>query len=324
MQPSFDLDELLEHIPEMDFSVHTPLSPALQPYSRYYGLNFEDQYPHINHSLGFFQVLGGKVVAHTYVQAGSKGTVFLFHGYYDHSGLYTHLIEHMLQLGFNVVIYDLPGHGLSTGPRAAIDDFDDYLESLNICLQLSTGHLAYPWHGIAQSTGAAILMDFVLSLKENKLDNPFDKTILLAPLFHPLNWKKNRIIYYISRLFTRMVKREFTSNSHDESFTNFVRHRDPMQSTHLKVAWVGALNNWITKMENHPSSPYSTSVIQGTDDGTVDAETNIAFIKEKFYQPDIHYIQNAKHHLVNEAESYRLDVFEIIRKQLLGDEQTRA
>ena len=320
MLPNFDQDKLLEDIPAVDFSTCTPLAPPLQPYSRYYGLNFEDKYPHINHSLGYFQVLGGKVVTHIYKNKNATkdtGSVFLFHGYFDHSGLYTHLIERILSAGFCVVIYDLPGHGLSTGPRASIDDFDDYLETLNICLQLANQQLPHPWHGIAQSTGGAILMDFLLSLEESQLDNPFEKTILLAPLFHPVNWKKNRVIYYFSRHITRMVKRDFIPNSHDQGFSDFIRYRDPMQSPHVKVAWVGALNNWITKMEKHQPCKFSTCVIQGTDDGTVDAETNIAFIKEKFYQPSIHTIQGAKHHLVNESEAYREEVFQLIERQLL-------
>ena len=321
MLPNFDRNKLLEHIPEIDFGAHSPPASALQPYSRYYGLNFEDKYPHINHSLGYFQVLGGKVVTHTYQhidpEKNTQGTVFLFHGYFDHSGLYTHLIEHILLTGFCVVIYDLLGHGLSTGPQATIDDFDEYLETLNICLQLSKGHLPSPWHAIAQSTGGAILMDFLLTLESSHFDNPFEETILLAPLFHPTNWKKNRVIYYFSRSFTRMVKRDFVPNSHDENFSDFIRHHDPLQSLHTKVTWVGALNKWITKMEGHPPCQFSTCVIQGTDDGTVDAETNIAFIKEKFCQPSIHYIQDARHHLVNESEEYRKAVFALIEKQLV-------
>ena len=43
-----------------------------------------------------------------------KENVFLIsHGYYDHAGLYGHLIEHLLSRGWNVAIFDQIGHGLS-------------------------------------------------------------------------------------------------------------------------------------------------------------------------------------------------------------------
>lgn len=317
MLPLFDASTLLKHIPEMDFSAHCPLSPETMQYARYYGLNFADSHPDVQHNLGFFQVLGGKIIVHTYLPVTAKGTVFLFHGYYDHSGLYKHLINHVLGLGFAVLIYDLPGHGLSTGPRAVIDDFNDYLETLTVCLQLAKGHLPSPWHAIAQSTGGAILMDYLLSLAENDLPNAFDQTLLLAPLFHPYEWRKNRLTYYLMRLFTQKVKRGFGASSHDAAFIDFVRYHDPLQSPHLSVSWVGALNQWIKKMENKPPSTFSPCVIQGTQDKTVDAETNIAFIQNKFHQPSVYYVQGARHHLVNESIVYREEVFRLISEKLI-------
>ena len=47
----------------------------------------------------------------------TRGTVLICHGYFDYVGLYRHLIAHVLELGYAVLAYDLPGHGLSSGPR---------------------------------------------------------------------------------------------------------------------------------------------------------------------------------------------------------------
>ena len=320
MNAPFDSNTILKQLPPLNFGRPSPLSEEAQRYSQYFQLNFEDSYPNIEHNFGFLWVLGSKIATHTYIAPNSLGSVFIYHGYYDHAGLYSHVIQHMLSLGFSVVIYDLPGHGLSTGAQATISDFDDYLEVLNVCLQLSDGHIPKPWHAIAQSTGGGILMDYLLSLSSNNLQSSFDKVILLAPLYQPLNWKRNKVVYHLTRLFTKLVKREFSTNSHDETFTEFVREKDPFQSPHVSVTWVGALNKWIKKMDQHAPSKLSPCIIQGTQDGTVDAYTNIAFIRKKFYYPKVNFILNGRHHLANESESFRQEVFKLIEEELLPEQ----
>lgn len=317
MHAPFDVPTLLKQIPAMDFSRPCPLGPEAKLYVAYYGLNLADERPGVQHNLGFIQVLGGKVMVQTFMPEQAQGTVFLFHGYYDHAGLYTHLIKHVLDLGFAVLIYDLPGHGLSTGPQAVIDDFNDYLEALTVCTQLARNHLPSPWHAIAQSTGGAILMDYLLSLPENDLPSVFDQHLLLAPLFQPYQWQRGRLAYYLLRWFTQHVSRGYGSNSHDAAFMDFVRHRDPLQSRHLSVNWVGALNRWIKKMQARKPSSYSPVVIQGTEDRTVDAKVNVAFIQNKFHQPRIYYLPGARHHLVNESLEYRQKMFRAIAETLL-------
>ena len=317
MKAPFDSSTILQRLPPLNFGQSLPLSEEAQRYSRYFKLNFEDTFPDIKHNLGFLWVLGSKIVTHTYIKPNSLGTVFIYHGYYDHAGLYSHVIHHMLSLGFSVVIYDLPGHGLSTGPQATISDFDDYLEVLNVCLQLSDGYLSKPWHGVAQSTGGGILMDYLLTLSSNHLQNTFEKVILLAPLYQPLNWKKNKATYHFIRFFTKLVKRKFSANSHDKAFTQFVREKDPFQSPHVSVTWIGALNKWIKKMDQHLPSQLSPCIIQGTQDGTVDAYTNIAFIRQKFYRPKVHFVLHGRHHLANESETFRQEVFKLIEDELL-------
>lgn len=318
MQVPFDLSTLRKQIPAMDFSRPCPLGPEAQVYAAYYGLNLSDERPGVQHNLGYIQVLGGKVMVQTFVPAQANATVFIFHGYYDHAGLYVHLIKHVLDKGFAVLIYDLPGHGLSTGPKAAIDDFNDYLETLTVCIQLARHHLPSPWFAIAQSTGGAILMDYLLALPDNDLESVFDQHILLAPLFQPCQWQRGRLAYYLLRWFTQHVSRGYGSNSHDTAFIDFVRQRDPLQSRQLSVNWVGALNRWIKTMQARAPSSYSPTVIQGTEDTTVDAKINLAFIQNKFYRPDIYYLPGARHHLVNESLVYRQKMFDIIDAKLLA------
>ena len=99
--------------------------PSLADYLSHYGLA-----PLLSEQVGLYV---GYVDAQRY-QLWSQvwsptapiGTVFVVHGYYDHLGLYRHLLERLLTRRWRVVLWDLPGHGLSSGKRACIDDFAHY------------------------------------------------------------------------------------------------------------------------------------------------------------------------------------------------------
>jgi lysophospholipase len=55
------------------------------------------------------------------------GSVFLTHGYAEHSGRYAHVIRALTERNLLVLSYDLRGHGFSGGPRGHIEYFSQYL-----------------------------------------------------------------------------------------------------------------------------------------------------------------------------------------------------
>lgn len=56
-----------------------------------------------------------------------RGSIFLTHGYAEHSGRYREVIDALLARGFVVASYDLRGHGYSEGARGFVERFDEYL-----------------------------------------------------------------------------------------------------------------------------------------------------------------------------------------------------
>lgn len=56
----------------------------------------------------------------------------LVHGYAEHSGRYEHVGRWFAERGAMVTGYDHVGHGRSSGPRCHVDDFDDFLDDLEI------------------------------------------------------------------------------------------------------------------------------------------------------------------------------------------------
>ncbi|WP_346796770.1 alpha/beta hydrolase [Halomonas sp. Bachu 37] len=236
------------------------------------------------------------------------GTAFVVHGYFDHLGLYCHLLEHLLAGGWRVVLWDLPGHGLSSGPRAAIEDFDDYQHCLSFLQEhLSSRDLApKPWLGVGQSTGAAILATDALSRRETA---GWAGIVLLAPLVRPWRWNQASWLHLVASPFVKTIPRKYRPNSTDEHFTEFLRERDPLQPEQLSVTWISAMRRWMPRLLALPPNPVPTLILQGEQDLTVDWEWNLDVLEKKFPEAQIVRHPEARHHLVNEAEPIRRGLF---------------
>jgi acylglycerol lipase len=59
-----------------------------------------------------------------------RAVVVITHGYGEHSGRYAPVAAALTAAGYAVCAQDHQGHGLSGGPRARIDRFDDYVRDL--------------------------------------------------------------------------------------------------------------------------------------------------------------------------------------------------
>jgi len=236
------------------------------------------------------------------------GTAFVVHGYFDHLGLYRHLLARLLARGWRVVLWDLPGHGLSSGERAAIDNFDDYRHCLHVVQAALTAQalVLAPWVGIGQSTGAAILATDALCLQDAA---PWAGLVLLAPLVRPQKWHRVSALHRLASPFVRSVPRHYRPNSTDADFVAFLRYQDPLQPGQLNLAWVSAMRRWMPRLLAQPPSPLPVLILQGEQDHTVDWRYNLGVLATKFPRAEVHRHPLARHHLVNEAEPIREALF---------------
>lgn len=244
-----------------------------------------------------------------------RGTAVVVHGYYDHLGLYRHLLELLLEIELTVVLWDLPGHGLSSGDRADIDDFADYGDCLRTLQQhLSEAGLAQgPWVGVGQSTGGAILATDALSRGD---DGHWSALVLLAPLVRPWGWTRAAWVHRLVSPFVSSVPRKFRANTNDDDFATFLREQDPLQPVRLPTGWVSAMRRWMPRLMQLPPCQLPTLILQGEKDLTVDGPWNLAVLGKKFPGAHICCHPQARHHLVNEAEAIRLDLFAEVRQFL--------
>lgn len=277
-----------------------------QAYFRYYGIDFENRYEGLEHFFGAFDSGGYDIATHVYRFPEAAGTAFVYHGYYDHVGLFDHAIDYLLGRGYSVVAYDLPGHGVSSGDRASIESFQLYVQVLRDALEaVEPFDLPSPCVALAQSTGAAVLMTHLLEGGEGD----FDKVVLLAPLVRPMGWQAGRYTHLVLRPFVRAIPRRFAESSGDRTFLKWLRSEDPLQSRELPLQWVTSLKHWQAKFHWLPHCDKDILIVQGRRDRTVDWQFNIPAILEHFSNAQVCYLREARHHLVKETPTIRHDIW---------------
>jgi len=287
---------------------------AVVEYFKYYGLGFENEFEGLEHVFGEFLSDGNVLVGHIYKPMEYKATVILAHGYFNHCGQLNHLIRHLLSEGFAVAAFDLPGHGLSGGDRAAIDDFAQYSRALVDFTDEVKGRLHGPIHFIGHSTGGAAMIDYLLTEK----DSVFDKVVLAAPLVHCAGWELSKLSIQGKFQLVKQVPRIFRKNSSDKAFMDFVKNDDRLQSKHLPLKWMRALHSWNEKIAGFDSCDRGAMIIQGTADSTVDWRYNVKFLRDKFSAVEVNMVEGAGHELFNESSELREDVFFMITQYMEG------
>ncbi|OUS32223.1 hypothetical protein A9R01_11290 ['Osedax' symbiont bacterium Rs2_46_30_T18] len=259
--------------------------------------------------------VGTTVIQQFRQKISTRGTVIIVHGYMDHSALYRQLIMDRLNSGWDVLIYDKLGHGLSDGARYEIDDFAQYALQLDAVLRYLAAQTEQSshWQLIGQSTGAAVIMEHAFNSQMTHFIQ-LKQRILLAPLVRcqQFNWVK--LQYQLMRLLLSKIKRSFSCNSHDPYFLQLIRHQDPFTCHYMKVRWVGAMLHWEKKYLSETQSELPLLIVQGDDDGTVAWRYNIEAINKQFPNSELVVISGARHQLVNEAAQWRNKVFSAIEQ----------
>ncbi len=304
---------VLNFTPESDTPSHQ--LPHAESYLRHYQLDDVVRQPDsqfspqrgTRHYLGKLHSAGYQIACQYWLPDKPIGTVFVVHGYFDHNALYRHLFNYLLQRDYAVVTFDLPGHGLSDGERASIASFDHYVEVFDGLLAACANHLPQPWHVVGQSTGGAIVLKHLL--EEADGESFFEYVALLAPLLHTRHWGRSRLTYRLLRRFISRIKRDFTANSADADFLDFLKHSDPLQSRHVSLEWVGSMKRWTEEFHKLPVNHKTITIVQGDRDMTLDWRYNLAQFRQKLPNAQIGIIAGAQHHLVNEARDLRNKIF---------------
>jgi alpha-beta hydrolase superfamily lysophospholipase len=87
----------------------------------------------------------------------ASATIAVVHGYGDHGGRHVWFGEAMAARGWAVYVYDLRGHGQSSGTRGQVKRFDEYLDDTEVFLeQVRTARSGSPLFLLGHSMGGLI------------------------------------------------------------------------------------------------------------------------------------------------------------------------
>lgn len=289
------------------------MSENMKRYSMFYNLPTED----VLYCYGFEQMAQERLFIQSFRPLQVKAHILLLHGYYDHTGVLSSVIRFLVQKGFHVLTFDLPGHGLSTGERAVISEFSHYSESIREVMHRHLSSYSAPVYIAAHSTGAAAAVDYLLNDDDALM---IQKAILICPLIRSYRWHAMRIGLKPLKMFTGQLRRVFRNNSSDSQFLRFVK-QDPLQHDKMPLKWVDALISWNESIRKKTPSRVPVLILQGKKDTTVDWRYNVDFLLKKFLNTDIEFIENGKHHLLNEEEGIREKVFSAIHRYLINDKK---
>ncbi len=284
-----------------------------QAYFAHYNLDMEGLT--LEHRFGSFESGGFTLAAHLYKPAQYTATVVLLHGYLNHSGQFKNLIRHLLGNNFAVAVYDLPGHGLSSGKTAEINSFDQYVQTTLDFLSIGRQFLDGPYHVLGFSTGAAILIEMLI---DDKADD-FNKILLAGPLIQWSAYEQSKATYRVYKEFTDKIARFHRRNSSDKDYLRFNKTQDYLHAHHLSLRWVKALFDWNEKVEAADVCDRKMMVIQGDKDGTVDWQYNLKLIAKKFPNAKTQMIPGANHELFNEAPEYKQQALDSVTNYFRQD-----
>jgi len=244
----------------------------------------------------------------------SKKLVVFMHGYLDHSGNYTNFYDELVRHGISVVTFDLPGHGLSSGPRASIKDFEVYAKIMAQLVERFRG--GYDEVVLAGfSTGGSTIFEMRrLGLVDAKM-----RAVAVAPLYRikhywiaePAFLQALAMKYAYGWTWLDAVlspHRQPTVISHDDLYMA-VQNKDPIAPEYIPEAWTSAyityanrLDQWSNGLSAEQKASYGDLLmLQGDDDNVVDAGQGTELVKRTFTNAKIKWIAGGRHALLNEG-----------------------
>lgn len=130
--------------------------------------------PHMGEADLFYQ---------SWTTPGARATLVLTHGLGEHSESYWKVAEDLSKMGYDLLSWDLRGHGRSEGKRGHIDSFEDFSHDLAQLLKYWQGanYLTKPFVLFGHSMGGLVTAKYLIS--EDFKSGPQPKAaVLCAPL----------------------------------------------------------------------------------------------------------------------------------------------
>ena len=273
----------------------------------FYGFDLTAGSGPVSYHQGLIEVLGTRLRVQVFQSERARGTIFAVHGYFDHAGSLGHLVNRALSEEYDVVVYDLPGHGHSAGSRGATGGMRLNAVILEEIAARLRKHLVGPCHVIGFSTGGSI----VLAHHHHFPDHGFSKAVVLAPLLRHASWHWGRLGYWLVSPFMDRIRQREQENSNDTRYLQFVRN-DPLRGRFVAFSFLDDLYRWVPGFTENPQLAGELLVLQGAEDEIVDWRYNLPMLRRSIGENSVHLIAGGKHQLLNETPHIRNEALDNI------------
>ncbi len=293
---AFDSSEVRAALDTLDLDEPPPEhKEPLTSYFDHYGIDIP-----VPHYVGTYQSGPFTLTANVFLPESAKATVLAVHGYYDNAGTLWSIISRSISKGYAVAAIDLPGHGLSSGPRASIEDFEQYGRAVHDFLSLARNACPEPVYFVGHSTGCAAGIEYMHAFPEHRIA----KAVFLAPLVRSAYFKLSKAGFKLLDPLSESYPR-WKRNCTTDAYLLRLLREDPLAYGRFPVQWSRAYFAWFDRAQHYGPIAAPLLVIQGDRDDTVDWRYNLPFLQNHFVQSRIEVIPGARHHLPNESENYR-------------------
>jgi alpha-beta hydrolase superfamily lysophospholipase len=252
-------------------------------------------------------------------QETPKAIINLVHGFGEYSERYDKWAMRFTANGYLVHALDYRGHGKSDGRRGHINNFDEFLNDVDVLVKESKMlYPELPQFIYGHSLGGNIVTNYIL-----KRENDFKGAILSSP-WYKLSFDPSAFMLFLARImnkaypkFTQDSKLELNALTHDKKIVDdYIK--DPL--VHEKISArmyfeIYKAGNWVLKNADKINLPLL--IQHGNDDNITSYKASKEFAeKAKSLNKDVIYKEwtGLYHELHNELE--KDDVFEFVLKWL--------
>ena len=256
---------------------------------------------------------------------GSKYWLIVTHGMGEHSGRHQYMYKLFSQY-FNTCLYDLRGHGRSSGKRAFVQSFKDYTSDLGEVVEFLTETYSmknYVMFG--HSMGGLIVSSY---MQNNAKERLYPKKVFLSgpavagkgALGQAFKVAPLKLMNGLAQLpFSAPVggMLDLTRLSHDPRVLENYK-ADKLNSLKVHTKMFFELLNESRQVFARPlriECPLYCAV--GSEDGLVDAPSVIEYFREIEKNCNLYVADGGYHELHNEIEKYREPYFEFLRESVM-------
>lgn len=273
------------------------------------------------------ETIDGEKLHCSIIENGSPKWIIITHGLGEHGDRHKYFYKYFSQY-FNICIWDLRGHGESSGRRAYVNDFSDFTNDLDtVLMYLKKEYKLKKYILFGHSMGALITASYM----QKKVDPNFypDKVFLSAPpvaaagalgkIFEiaPLQMSKGLASINSSLLLGGML--DIKKLSHDARvYEHYIS--DKLNSLKIETKLLFCL---IAESREVFSKPLRVNcelyVAVGTKDVLINPNALIKYFSTIEKNANLFKVEGAYHEIHNEVEKYRKPYIDFLINSLVED-----